>query len=70
MVANMLGGDGTKVIGSALKNNLFGAAYEYTKSDGTTEVMIFQRLGRVSESENESESESESESYNKILCFN
>ena len=27
----MLGGDGTKVIGSALKNNLFGAAYEYTK---------------------------------------
>jgi len=46
-VAKMLGGDGTKVIGSELKNNLFGAAYEYTKSDGTTEVMIFQRLGRT-----------------------
>jgi len=44
---NILGGQGTKVIGSALKNNLFGAAYEYTTDDGTTEVMIFQRLGRT-----------------------
>ena len=27
---------------------MFGASFEYTKADGSSEVMIFQKIGRVS----------------------
>ena len=47
VVSRTTRGHSRDIIGKEFSDNLFGAAYEYTKSDGTSEVQIFQKVGRV-----------------------
>ena len=47
VVSRTTSGNSADIIGKEFSSNMFGASYEYTKTDGSSEVMIFQKVGRV-----------------------
>ncbi|KAL5272526.1 hypothetical protein ACHWQZ_G000654 [Mnemiopsis leidyi] len=50
VVSRITRGHSRDIIGKEFAENLFGAAYEYTRADGSTEVNIFQKVGRTARS--------------------